>query len=209
LRKASILLLAGALVTLGGSANAAVISLAGHLDDPGDPLLIGADPWAPLPPAPVFTSDPWDSINNVVVYTFALADATPVRFRTFSFGLGGIDPYFSLFNGSGGTAVFLESNYVQAFSTGGDIDMTFNLAAGSYTTALSAFANMSLAENYSVGTLGDGFTGLGSYGGTGDPLYYNLEISSEAAPIPEPTTLLLAASGLLGLAVNRRRRTGR
>ena len=42
--------------------------------------------------------------------------------------------------------------------------MTAVLPAGTYTLAVSAFLNMSLAENLGVGNLGDGFIGLGSFG---------------------------------------------
>src|SRR5204862_3769999 len=70
-------------------------------------------------------------------------------------GAGGFDPYVSLFAGSGPGATFLASNDDGScppgtFSDGlcGDSTLvTGTLPAGTYTLAISAFLNMSLAEN--------------------------------------------------------------
>lgn len=85
---------------------------------------------------------------------------------------GGFDPYVSLFSGSGPTATFIASNDDGACPPGTLADalcgdstlLTAVLPAGTYTLALSAFLNMSFAENLGAGTLGDGFIGLGSFG---------------------------------------------
>jgi len=87
-------------------------------------------------------------------------------------GAGGFDPYVSLFSGSGSGATFLASNDDGSCPPGtvadalcGDSTLaTGVLPAGTYTLAISAFLNMSLAENLGSGMLGDGFVGLGSYG---------------------------------------------
>ncbi len=87
-------------------------------------------------------------------------------------GAGGFDPYVSLFSGSGPAATFVASNDDGNCPPGtigdglcGDSTLvTGTLPAGTYTLAISAFLNMSLAENLGSGTLGDGFVGLGSYG---------------------------------------------
>jgi len=87
-------------------------------------------------------------------------------------GAGGFDPYVSLFSGSGAGATFLASNDDGSCPPGtlgdglcGDSTLvTGVLPAGTYTLAVSAFLNMSFAENLGSGTLGDGFIGLGSYG---------------------------------------------
>jgi hypothetical protein len=54
----------------------------------------------------------------VALYTFNVAASGSVSFTSLGFAGGGVDPYFSLFSGSGNAAGFLGSNYVQAFSTG-------------------------------------------------------------------------------------------
>ncbi len=85
---------------------------------------------------------------------------------------GGFDPYVSVFAGAGPSATFLASNDDGACPPGtvadglcGDSTLALPaLPAGTYTIAISAFLNMSLAENLGSGTLGDGFVGLGSYG---------------------------------------------
>ena len=87
-------------------------------------------------------------------------------------GAGGFDPYVSVFSGSGASATFLGSNDDGNCPPGtpsdalcGDSTLTLGpLPAGTYTVAISAFLNMSLAENLGSGTLGDGFIGLGSFG---------------------------------------------
>jgi hypothetical protein len=196
-----ILLVGSLLVSSTAGAN---ISLIGRFNDPGDPCIIGPEQ---LGADAVFTSHSPDSVNNVMVYSFHVINPTPVRFQTFSFGLGGIDPYFSLFSGTGHDATFLRSNYDQAIDTGGDIDMAFPLLADDYTVALSARTNMSSAEDYGFGTLGDGFTGLGAYIGSRNPMYYNLEISigsTLSTPVPEPGTLGLLAFGISALIGLRR-----
>lgn len=109
---------------------------------------------------------------------------------------GGVDPYFSLFSGSGPAATFVDSNYGQAFSTGGDFDDAATLAAGTYEIALGVFANMSFAENAGSGTLGDGFIGFGSGDFFGDG-GYALTVTT---PVPEPSPWRLAGLGIAALA---------
>ena len=107
---------------------------------------------------------------------------------------GGFDPYLSVFSGSGPTATFLASNDDGACPPGtvdaalcGDSTLTLPaLPAGSYTVAISAFLNMSLAENLGSGTLGDGFVGLGSFGTRSN--LYAVDISG---PTFTPAALVL------------------
>ena len=131
-------------------------------------------------------SDPQD----VFLYEFTLSAPTTVAIQTWGYGgtlsapggtnakgnaiaAGGFDPYVTVFNGSGPTATFRVSNDdgacpPGALSAGLCLDSTLSLSAlpaGTYTLALSAFENMSFAENYGSGTLADGFIGLGSFGG--------------------------------------------
>lgn len=190
-----------------GTAMAAPTTYAGALDDPTNAALVGSDP---APSAPSFTDD-LAIANNVAVYAFSVATNSSVQFTSLGFAKGGIDPYFTLFAGSGLAGTFLGSNYAQAFSTGGDFDLTFTLAAGDYSFAIGAFANMSFAENLGIGTLADGFVGLGEPFVLGD-YTYEIVVTSTATgggggTVPEPSTTLLLVASLGGWMFARRRRS--
>jgi len=168
-------------------------TFSGRLDDPGNGALVGSDLLAP-----VFTTD-YDVANNVALYGFSVMLAGPVTIVSTGFGSGGVDPYFTLFAGADSTATVLDSNYTQAFSVGGDFSWSGVLGVGSYQIALGAFANMTFAENYGLGTLADGFTGFGAPGSLGDS-HYTLLVTT---PVPEPAAGL-AMMGGLGLLWLRR-----
>jgi hypothetical protein len=74
--------------------------------------------------------------------------------------------------------------------------------------ALGVWFNMSFSENNPDAdpTLGDGFIGLGGPDLLGTD-YYELRVTGEVGPAPEPSTLLLLAGSLLGLlkATHRKR----
>jgi hypothetical protein len=183
-----------------GPAHAADVTLSGFLDDPGNAALV----WSDLGPA--LFGDDWEIANNVALYEFVVPLAGPVSFDSNGVAAGGVDPYFTLFAGSGTGATFLHSNYDQAFCCGGDFLENIALGAGTYTIAMGAFANMSFAENLGVGSLGDGFVQLGVPEWLGSS-YYELAISFEEAPPPvsEPAALLMSLLGLLALRLSRRR----
>jgi hypothetical protein len=186
--------LALALLCAAPQADAVDFSFSGQLNDPTNAALAGSDLGAPQ-----FTSDAAVA-NNVALYTFNVATSGTASFTSLGFAGGGVDPYFSLFSGSGNAASFIGSNYVQAFSTGGDFAFGFVLTPGDYTIALGSFANMSLAENAGVGTLGDGFSGLGQAGALGSTFYkLNIDLPDRAIGAPEPGTLLLL--GLAGVVL--------
>jgi hypothetical protein len=185
--------LAGAWLALAATL-AGATTYAGNLGDAGNAALVGSDLGAPG------FADDNASADNVALYTFTTA-AGAVSIASSGFAGGGVDPYFTLFAGSGATATFFDSNYVQATSTGGDFTWTGTLAAGTYEIALGAFENMSFAENLGTGTLGDGFTALGDPGSLGDGSY-SLDLTT---PVPEPSAALLLAVGLAALATRVRR----
>jgi|GEM_PF-1009640 len=211
-----------ALALHAGAVLAAPTTYTGSLDDPANPALIGS---GPAPSAPDF-SDASTIANNVALYAFSLATAQTVEFRSLGFGEGGVDPYFTLFAGSDGTATVVGSNFDQAFTTGGDFDLAFVLAAGAYQFAIGAFANESFAEN-GGGTLADGFIGLGESFSLGDG-HYRIEVTTSdvttppGTPVPEPETLALWSAAVVawilartfrirdtGRFLSRTRRTGR
>ncbi len=193
------------LLALSASAQAAPITFSGYLNDPSNPSLVGSDFATPL------FDDDWSIANNVALYSLTVAQTGLVSFESAGFAAGGIDPYFTVFAGTGPTALFLSSTFDQAFSTGGDFVHTIPLLAGEYTLAIGAFANMSVAENLGIGSLGDGFIQLGvpELGNSFYSVTASKADSTSPVPVPEPATLVLVGTGLGVLASLRRRRNSR
>ena len=176
---------------------AGATSLSGNLGDAGNGALVSSDLGAPN-----FVDSP-SIANNVALYTFTTSISGLVSLVSAGFAAGGVDPYFSLFSGSGASATFLDSNYAQAFSTGGDFGYSAVLAAGTYEVAIGAFANMSFAENLGTGTLGDGFIALGDPNALHDGSY----AVTLTTPVPEPGASALLLFGLVALTTLKARRT--
>jgi hypothetical protein len=181
---------------------AQAITFSGYLNDPGNTALVGPDP-APTNP-PSFTDD-FAIANNTALYAWTAAAAGTYKFKSLGYAAGGVDPYFTLFTGTGSGATFLDSSF---FQPAGDFEMDIALAAGTYTIAMGAFFNMSFAENFGGAlTLGDGFIGLGQPDSLGN-YYYELNVENTdepPAPTPEPVTFVLLLTGLAGFAALRRR----
>ena len=173
------------------SADAATLNFSGRLDDPTNKALLSSDL-----SAAVFSGSQAVA-NNVAIYEFDLTQAGRVQFDSQGYALGGLTPYFSLFNGKGLSGSFVDSNY---FTTGADFHLSENLAAGHYTVALGSNQNLSFAENYGSGTLADGFTALGDPSQLGNSSY-RFTVST---PVPEPTTLTLAVLGLAFLGLRHK-----
>lgn len=192
------LLLAG-LATHAAASHA--VTFSGYVNDAANPALVHSDL------GPALFGDDFEIANNVALHTFSVAAPGNFNFDSNGFDAGGIDPYFTLFSGTGPTATFLASNYDQAFNTGGDFLINLALAAGDYTIALGTFANMSFAENDPDAdpSLGDGFTFLGGPGFLGN-YYYELSVDiGEPPPVPEPGSLMLLLTGLAMVGARRRR----
>jgi hypothetical protein len=182
-----------------GTAQATITTYSGFVNDPANAALVGLDLGSAL-----FGNDN-EIANNVALYNMLVPVSGTVGFVSKGFAAGGVDPYFSLFQGSGPAATFLGSNYDQAFLYGGgDFTLAYVLTPGTYTVALGTFANMSFAENLGTGTLGDGFSGLGEPNSLGR-FYYELAVNTPGEAVPEPSTLLLFGAGLAGMVVYRKK----
>ena len=163
-----------------------------------------------------------------VSYSFNVPVASTMTAISFSYGggvngagdtilEGGLEPYLSLFD-SGGN--FLASTYFGITCPVGAIANTVSgqcydvaldggtLAPGTYEIALSAFENMSNAENPGGYLLSDGFTGLGNLA-AGEDMHYAFDViltSTVATPEPSTRALMLLAVGTLFLKTLRRNR---
>lgn len=165
--------------------------------------------------------------NDVQLFSFTLAADADVTVRTWSYAggvnaaggtiaAGGFDPVISLFLGSGSGAVLLASDddglgVAIDPATGAARDALLaltSLPSGTYTVALSQFANFALGP-----TLGDGFLGEVSSGFDGRSAAWALDIlgADTAASVPEPNALalaLLAVALMAGTLVRRTRLSG-
>lgn len=165
-----------------------------------------------------------DDPNDVFTYPFTLSSDTGLVVQSWGYGGGmnaagttipggGFDGYLSLFVGTGLTATFLASNDDGGCPPGTpapscrDPRLALSVPAGDYVLAVSTFGNMSFAENYGAGTLGDGFVGLGSYfdwenlSDRTPEFAVDISItSSDTLLIPEPSPLVLVVTSLAGLA---------
>jgi hypothetical protein len=156
--------------------------------------------------------------HAAVLLPLTLTDPAYITARTFSWGGGvqansnvvaasGFAPYLSLFDGSG---KFLASTYLgetcpsgAGTSDGNCYDVMLDGGTrlpGNYYVVVTAFQNLSLAENY-LGVLtlnlSDGFTFTGQLD-AGRDLRFALDVNL-GPPIPEPGAALLAGSALATL----------
>lgn len=153
-----------------------------------------------------------------VVRDFHVTNASAMQAITFSYGggvngagmtiaEGGFEPYLSLFDAGGH---FLASTFFGTVCPAGAMTNTKSgqcldvqldggtLAAGDYQIAISAFENLSFAENLGSGTLADGFTGLGNLADNED-LHFAFDVSlTSTSAVPEPGTgMLVAGAGIV------------
>ncbi len=162
-----------------------------------------------------------------VAKTFTVATGGPMQAITYGFGggtsqtgavvsAGGLEPYLSLFDSAGN---FLASTYfgttcpVGANSVGGlcyDVLLDGGvLAPGTYQIALTAYGNMSIAENWGVPELlSSGFGGLGQLA-EGENLNYAFDlilpgnVGPPTAAVPEPGTCFLMLVPYAALVLRR------
>jgi hypothetical protein len=182
-------------------AKAETISFAGNLRT--DANAIGCGPSCILGPS---NADADFAQWAAVVDDFTVTAASSMEALTFSYGggingagqtiaQGGFEPYLSLFD-SGGTflaSTFFGTTCPAVANTNTVSGQCFDelldggvLDPGSYEIAISAYENLSMAENLGVGTLADGFTGLGNLN-TGEDLHYAYDVTlTPVSPVPEP-----------------------
>lgn len=167
-----------------------------------------------------------------LVVPIAVLSSSTLQAISFSYGGGtnaagmtiansGFESYFSLFDASGN---FLASTYYGTTcpsgantnpTLGGCYDEELDagpLAPGTYSLALTAYENLSFAENLGTGTLSDGFIGLGGLN-FGEDLHYAFDVtltpsSAPVSPVPEPSGegLLFGLAGIVVQAVRQWRR---
>ena len=153
-----------------------------------------------------------------VVQDFHVGSTSSMKAVTFSYGGGtngngmliapnGFEPYLSLFDSGGDfiASTLFGTTCPAGAQTNPGTGFCFDVAldggileAGDYKIAISAFENMSFAENFGSGTLADGFTGLGNLA-DGEDLHYAFDVTlepSSTSPVPEPSAEVLLLTGL-------------
>ena len=196
--------------------NAATISFQGNLSTDATFL---------PPGAPAFTDADYAQWA-AVVSSFHVSSTSTIQATTFSYGggtngngvailEGGFEPYLTLFDGSGhfiastfyGTVCPAGANANSISGSCFDVGLDAGtVGPGDYQIAISAFDNLSLAENYGTGTLSDGFTGLGNLA-PGEDLHYGFDVVLTPAVVtPEPRALLPAGLLAMSLWLTKRKR---
>jgi len=165
-----------------------------------------------------------------VVQDFTVAAPSTMQAVTFSYGggvngvgmiipEGGFEPYLSLFDASGNllASTFFGITCPPGANTntlsGQCLDVALDggtLAAGNYQLSISAFENLSLAENLGSGTLADGFAGLGNLF-PGEDMHYAFDVilNTPSSAVPEPAGLSPLFTIALGLLAFHRSRKGK
>jgi hypothetical protein len=164
------------------------------------------------------------------VRDFHVGTASTMQGITFSYGggtdglgtvvaQGGFEPYLSLFDSSGDflASTFLGTTCPPGAQTNTTSHQCFDvlldggtLVTGDYQIALSAYENLSLAENLGAGTLTDGFTGLGNLA-AGEDLHYAFDVilTPQGGAVPEPSPAWLYLGALITACVHARKQKGR
>jgi hypothetical protein len=185
-----------------------------------------------------------NSPEDSATFTVDLANPGTLELQTWGFGggtnaagtvisAGGFDPFVGVFSGTGDSAVLVDgtsdvlSNYGSytgcppagmvdiGGDTCGDVNMSFSLAAGTYTVLLTDAEYIPVATFETDGMLGDGFYDFTAgvfqtcNGNTciTPTANFALDITTpdSVAATPEPRTMWFAGIGVVLLASARRR----
>lgn len=159
-----------------------------------------------------------------VVKSFTVGTTSTMSAITFSYGgrtngssqviaQGGFEPYLSLFDNGGnflastllGTTCPVGANTNSVSGQCFDVSLDGGtLSPGSYQIAITAFENMSFAENPGSATLADGFTGLGNLA-SGEDLHYAFDVVlNSTSAVPEPSAGWLLTGAMFVIAGIRR-----
>jgi hypothetical protein len=184
------------LLTLAGTARADIITFSGSLDPGLDSSLTAWDQVGATYVAPYDSG--WDRAWNISVHTFDVTIPGLVTFASDGYGLGGFDAVLSIFAGTGNAASYLYHQYAPVAGT--DFSFDVALGPGTFTLAVSNFANEPCAYGYCFvsGVFGDGFTNLVNYDESRG-LEYHVVVTTPTEPgpvVPEPMTGLLVLTGL-------------
>jgi len=210
--------------SLAASARAGTISLTGILSTPEDTEE---------------TTITLATAGLVTLQTYGFGGGTNAEGDVFA--PGGTDPFLGIFSGTGDSASIVTDGFGNPYGTSldlsnyesftgcppagaetiggspqcGDVDISVELGAGTYTVLLSDGQYIPNAV-FDNGTLGEGFSdftggafcnidinGVGCPNGTGA---YALDINTPGSSTPEPGSILLTGLGLLGLGIRWRRR---
>jgi hypothetical protein len=171
------------------------------------------------------------SNDQILLFNFGVGSSSQVTLRTYSYAggvnaagqiiaRGGFDPILALFNADTGALIDQNddggANVPPDAVTGFRFDTFFQatLNPGNYTVSITQFPNFAIGPNLSNGF---SFQGQGNFLGgfpdqdgrdshwAFDVLGANTAVQVPSS-IPEPTTMLLFSTGLVGVAMKARQR---
>lgn len=160
-------------------------------------------------PLPATLTGTLPNQNTALELTFTLALPGNLTIFTSSYATGGFQTNLLLFNSMGNFITAGSPTGSPAPGTGlaGDtMLMATNLTAGMYTVALTDFL---LSQSITATSLSDGFpvnygSGTSFVDANGNTRTGNYALTINPAPIPEPSTLWLAAPALAWLGLRGR-----
>jgi len=172
------------------------LTFSGTLDPAANSALTYWDQFQNSFTSPIAGPDDFDRAFNIAIHHFTISTAGLVTFSSLGFGMGGFDSVISVFEGTGDSAVYLDHEFAPLGP--GDFSFDLNLGVGTYTLAVAMFGSEPCASGLCTGplagTLGDGFTNLVNFDPSRpDPLFYSVNVTASAAPVPEPSCALLLA----------------
>ncbi|BHH81959.1 PEP-CTERM sorting domain-containing protein [Desulforhopalus sp. 52FAK] len=115
-------------------------------------------------------------------------------------------------------SVAVEGTTVGTLTAGGTYDVNWSWSSWSWVTSnyIPSISTFDIASTFSTWSTGDDFAvTLASNGSWGDAILqinqstFNLDYDNQTAPVPEPSTMLLFGTGILGLVGYSRKRSNK